>query len=383
MKGRGKRLGILVGLATAALASWWMLFRPEPLPVTVVRLERGLVESTVTNSKAGTVRSRLRSQLSPEIGGRVAAIAAREGDLVRTGQPIVRLDDAELKARVELEEQALEAAGAARVEACERRDQAERDLRRYRRLAESQVVSQELLDQIRTDRDAAAARCNAARSEERRAAAALRLARVQLARTIIRAPFDGVVSELRTEVGEYVSPSPPGLFIPPVVEVLRPDDVYVRAPLDEVDAARVRVGLPVRIRLEAYPDQTFPGTVRRVAPYIEDREEQSRTFDVDVDFAEGTRPSVTPPGMSADVEVILESRDDVLRLPAHALIEGNRALVVERDRLVARRLETGLRNWEYVEVRSGLEEGELVVVSLDRPEVRAGAHVRIEEVQNP
>ena len=85
------------------------------------------------------------------------------------------------------------------------------------------------------------------------------------------------------------------------------------------------------------------------------------------------------PGTSADAEVILSARDDVLRVPTQALLEGSRVLVLEEGRLVERTLEAGLRNWDVTEVTRGLAAGERVVVSLDRPEVKAGALARVPE----
>ena len=75
--------------------------------------------------------------------------------------------------------------------------------------------------------------------------------------------------------------------------------------------------------------------------------------------------------------MILGARDNVLRVPTYALLEGDRVLVVQGNKLAAGKVQTGLRNWEFTEIDSGLAEGDQVVVSLDKPEVKAGARVRI------
>jgi HlyD family secretion protein len=95
-------------------------------------------------------------------------------------------------------------------------------------------------------------------------------------------------------------------------------------------------------------------------------------------LAEELPPNLLP-GLSADIEVILDAHDDVLRIPTYALLDGDRVLVVEGDRLVARQLGVGLQNWRFAEVREGLELGERVVTSLDRPEVVEGARVVVEK----
>jgi HlyD family secretion protein len=129
--------------------------------------------------------------------------------------------------------------------------------------------------------------------------------------------------------------------------------------------------------MDAYPGRGFPGRVVRVAPYVLDIQEQNRTFEIEAEFDDAAFARGLVPGASADVEVILAAKDGVLRVPTSALMEGNRVLVVEGDRLVEKTVTTGLRNWEFVEVTGGLAAGALVTVSLDRLEVKAGARVRI------
>jgi HlyD family secretion protein len=116
----------------------------------------------------------------------------------------------------------------------------------------------------------------------------------------------------------------------------------------------------------------------RVAPYVQDAQEQNRTFEVEIDLDDRATARTLLPGTSADVEVILQVRADVLRVPAYALMQDTRVLVVRDGRLVATAVTTGLRNWDFVEIALGLAPGDPVVVSLDRPEVVAGAHARIE-----
>jgi HlyD family secretion protein len=353
------------------------VFRPEPVPVTVFRVARGVVEQTVTNSKAGTVKTRSRAKLSPEVGGRVAELSVREGDLVRAGQVLLRIAADDYRARVELQRRSLAAAEATRREACLAADQAVRDHDRYRRLAEDEIVSQELLDQLESKRDVTAAGCEAARAAEEQAEAALSLARVELEKTVLRAPFDAVVAEVGTELGEWITPSPPALPVPAVIELIQQTATYISAPLDEVDLAKVRRGQEVRVTLDAYRGQSFAGTVARVAPYVQDLEEYSRTIEIEVELEDREFAAKLRPGTSADVEVILETRSDVLRVPSYALIEGGRVFVVEDDTIVARDVETGIRNWDFTEIVSGLGAGETVVVSVDRVEVKEGAVVRI------
>ena len=365
---------VLIGVALR-----FTVFRVEPVPVTVFRVARGPVENTVTNSKAGTVKTRKRAKLSPEIGGRVAELPVREGDHVKAGQVLMRIAADDYKAKVALQQRALKAAGAGRREACLAADQAEREYRRYLRLSEDEIVSEEILDQLESERDVGIAACEAAEARVLEAEAALELARVELSKTVLRAPFEGIVAELSAEVGEWVTPSPPALPVPPVVELIQQSSIYVSSPLDEVDVGSVRVDLPVRITLDAYAEQEFGGRVTRIAPYVLALEEHSRTFEIEVEFDDAEFAAALLPGSSADVEVILASKQDVLRIPSYALIEGSRVLVVNDEELVSREVETGLKNWAFAEIVRGLEVDEAVVVSLDRAEVREGAKAVITE----
>ncbi len=377
MKSRGRFALVLAVVVVGALGLRSTFFDAEPVSVTVFRAARGTVEETVTNSKAGTVKTRRRAALSTEVGGRVAELFVRKGDRVRAGQLLLRLSDADLDARVRLEERSLEAARASLGETCGRLAQAERELVRSRRLAEENIVSRELTERVENNRDVAVSACDAARARVSQAAAALDFARAQLAKTVLRAPFDGVVAELRSELGEWITPSPTGIPMPPVLDLIDPSAVYVTAPLDEVDVARVRTTLPVRVTLDAFPGRTFAGRVRRVAPYVVDVEKQNRTFDVDVDLDDAPDVRALPPGASADVEVILESRDAAVRIPSHAISEGGKVLLVRDGALLEQAVKTGIKGWEFTEVTNGLSAGDAVVVSLDRAGVKAGARVRI------
>jgi HlyD family secretion protein len=277
---------------------------------------------------------------------------------------------------VTLRRRELEATRAEAERACLAASRAGRELERQRRLAAERLVAEDALDRFASAALEADAACAAARAGAESAAAGLELARATLDKRTLRAPFDGVVARVAIELGEWTTPSPPALPVPPVIDVLDPDSIYVELPMDEVDAGRLRVGLPARVTIDSHPGRTFAGTVVRVASYVLDGDAQNRTVEIEVDLDEP--PAGVLPGTSADVEVLLDTRDAVLRVPTSAVLAGDRVLVVEGDVLAERAVETGLRNWDFVEIVAGLEAGERVVTSLDRAEVRAGARVVVE-----
>jgi HlyD family secretion protein len=155
--------------------------------------------------------------------------------------------------------------------------------------------------------------------------------------------------------------------------------MYVSAPIDEVDAAVVKVGQASRITLDAIKGKNFPGKVKRIAPYVLDLEKQARTVEVEVVFSELPKDESLLVGYSADIEIVHKVHEQVLRIPTQTLLEGKRVLLYRADGLLEERtLSSGLANWQYTEIVSGLSEGDQIVSSLDRAGVKAGARVQPE-----
>lgn len=376
----GRRLLVLAVLAGLGVTLRLTYFRPAPVPVSVVRAEMGSVEELVTNNKAGTITAKRQAALAPEIGGRVVRLRVAEGDRVRKGDVLLALSDADLRAQLTLQERSLDASRSAAVEACAYADFSAGERDRSRRLLTDGAISQQALALAENQWTTAVAACAAANARTAQAAAAVDLACTNLGKTVLVAPFDAVVSRVSAHLGEWLMPSPPGLPMPPALELVDVGSIYVRAPLDEVDAGKARPGLPVRITMDAFAGRVFRGRISRVGAYVSEAQQQNRTFDIDVTFDDAALARTLLPGTSADVEVILDLRDDVVRLPTAAILQGSRVFVVRDDVLVAVPVRVGLANWEYTEIVDGVRPGDRVVVSLDRPEVREGARVTVTEV---
>ena len=302
-----------------------------------------------------------------------------EGDTVAAGDILMEFWNDDLLAQVRLAESELRAAQAKWEQACIVAELAQREAERQRKLAARNLASEEAIDQAESDALAQKSSCSAALGAVDVSRARLEVAEAALDQTRLRAPFAGIVAEVNGEVGEFVTPSPVGIPTPPAVDLMDTSCLYVSAPIDEVDAPEIRVGMTANISLDAFADRNFAGRVRRVAPYVLDLEKQARTVDVEVEFADPEDCGCMLPGYSADIEVILAQRDRVLRVPTQALGEGGRVfLVTDDDRLEERSIETGLSNWAWTEVRSGLDAGDRLVLSVDRAGVEAGARVRPE-----
>jgi HlyD family secretion protein len=306
---------LIAGVVVAALAAlvWW-LGRPKPVAVVLTEVGRGTVEATIANTRAGTVEACQRTKLSTIAGGRIEVLAVKEGDRVKKGQLLMQLWHADQQAEVRLAQAQLESARKRVVEACTLADSAVREAERRRDLFKQGFISESAYDAARVEADARSAACATARTDIAQAQARIDVARVAQGRTVLVAPFDGTV-----------------------------------------------------------PRQSFPGKVKRVAPYVTAVEKQARTVDIEATFDDPASAGPLLVGYSADVEIILEVRKDALRVPTSALLEGGRVLVLADGKLAERKVKLGLANWEYTEIVDGLAAGDRIVTSLEREGVKAGA----------
>lgn len=372
---------VLIVLAAAAYSIWWAT-RPEPAEVAVKTVTRGTVALTVANTRAGTVNACRRAKLSPSTAGQIAQLPIHEGDAVREGQLLLEIWNENLKAQAALAERQVAAARSRARSVCLRAGVAQRSAERLAKLRRQDIIPEERLDNAVSEAAALEAECAGARTEVGVREAELAVVQANLERTRLLAPFDGVIAEINGERFEFVTPSPLGVPTPPVVDIIENDCFYVTAPIDEVDAADIQVGMPVSISLDAFRRETFNGRVRRIADYVLDVEKQARTVDVEAVFDAVPESRRLLAGYSADIEVILEERRDAVRVPTEAVMDGKRVYVFEpaEGRVTSREIRLGLANWDWSEVLEGLAPDELVVVNVDNPDLTDGAPaVRIAE----
>jgi len=369
------RRGLIAAAVVAVLAALtFSLTRPKPIAVAVAAVDTGKVETTVANTRAGSVTACRRAKLAPPLGGRIDKLLVREGDRVKAGQVLVELWNDDLSARERISVEQRGTAQAHVREACQVADNARRNAERTRALRDKGFVSEERVDQAESEAKARQAGCDSARAQVQEASARIGASRADTSRTVVKAPFDGIVAEVNGEVGEYLTPSPPGIMTLPAIDLIDDSCLYVSAPIDEVDAAQLKVGMTGRISLDAYRGKHFTGKLRRIAPYVLALEKQARTVEVEVEFdgADDIRHLLV--GYSADIEVVVDVHDNVLRIPTSALMPGSRVLLLNADGVLEeRKIEAGLSNWEFTEVKSGLGRGDRVVTSLERAGVKAGA----------
>ena len=368
-------LAVLLLLAAAA----WYFTRPEPVRVQLTKVEHGTVEATVSNTRAGTVKACRRAKLAPTAGGQIAHLRVKKGDRVKADQILLELWNDDLQAQARLAEQQLKTTSTRVDEVCTVADLSSKEAGRARQLRERGFISPEGLERAEADAKAKQASCTAARSEIAQSHSRIDVAQAGLRRMVLRAPFDGIVADISGELGEYATPSPPGIPTPPAIDLIDDRCMFVSAPIDEVDAANIKAGQVSRIVLDAIKGKSFAGKVKRIAPYVLELEKQARTVEVEVEFVEPPTEENLLIGYSADVEIVHASHEKVLRIPTQTMLEGKRVLLYRADGVLEeRKVETGLANWEYTEITSGLNEGDRIVMSLDQAGVKAGARVQPE-----
>ncbi|WAG79020.1 efflux RND transporter periplasmic adaptor subunit [Metapseudomonas furukawaii] len=365
---------IPIVVCLAALLGFWV--RPEPVPVELVAVERGEVETLVANTRAGTVKACRRAHLSFKSGGQVSELLIHAGQRVQAGDVLMRLRQDDLEARVAEARARLDAQHNLREQSCRQASQDRLDQGRLERLAERKLASQDQLEQSATRARLSQLLCSGGEARIREAQASLDLQLAQLDQATLRAPFAGIVAEINGELGEVVTPSPPGIPTPPAVDLIDDQCLFVEAPIDEVDAGQVRPGMPVRISLDAFPGRTFAGRVSRIAPFVRELEKQARTVDVEVKFERVPPDLMLLSGYSADVEILLDQRQ-TLRVPTESLLEGGRVLRYDpgSGHLREQRVELGLSNWRWSEVRGGLAVGDRILPGLQHEGLADGSVV--------
>ena len=381
---RNKHLLIIAAIVAFLVIVLLYSTRAKPIKILVEAVELGTIEETVANTKAGTVKACRRAHLAPAMGGQIASLTIKEGDLVKQGDVLLELWNDDLKAEVNLTRSEAKSARARAESVCVQADISEKNAGRKTELKKTHAISEELVDQAVATAKSQRADCIASRTSAKVSEERIGVAEAQLERTLLKAPFDGIAVEVNGEVGEYITPSPPGIPTLPAVDMVDRSCFYVMAPIDEVDAPKIRPDMDARISLDAFKDRRFNAKVRRIADYVLDREKQARTVDIEVVFAQPEDMLEMLPGYSADAEVILKTKDNVLRVPTETIIDKQQVYIFNKDEqlLELRDVKIGLSNWDHTEIISGLEQGELVVTSVDRKGVEDGAFAIIDKSES-
>ena len=255
---------VIAGLAFGG----WHLTRPQPLAVLLHAVALGDVRATVSNTRVGTVKACSRAKMSPSAPGQVAVLPVHEGDAVVAGQIMIEIWNEDLKAELRQAETDIVASQRRADEACVQAEWAAREALRQRRMAEKHLVAEDAHDNAETRALTNRASCAAAHATSARR----NVIEQQIEKTRLRAPFAGVIAEINAKLGEFVTPSPTGIATLPAIDLIDTTCMYVSAPIDEVDAPAIKPGLPACVSLDAFHDKRCGAAVRRVAPFVLERE---------------------------------------------------------------------------------------------------------------
>ncbi len=275
-----------------------------------------------------------------KVGGEVRDLRVEEGMQVRAGQVLARLDGDQLRLETDKAHAALA--------------KMERDYNRNVELHQKGLVSPGAFENLKYDVDSARA--------------TYELTRLQLSYTEIRAPIDGVVAARRIKVGNTIKPGDE-LFL---ITDLKPLLAYVHVP--ERELGRLKPGQPAQINVDAAPGQPFIGRVARISPTVDPA---TATFKATVEVDDPT--ARLKPGMFARVGIVFERRERALQIPRNAIVDDEgqpTVFIVDQGKAAQRPIRIGLSNAGYVEVTSGLQGQEQVVI-VGQSALKTGNAVRV------
>lgn len=353
-----------------------------------VRMEavsrRNLV-STVTAS--GKIQPMSKVDISSDITGRIIELRVREGEFVRRGDLLIRIEPSTFEAGVARAEAGLASARASAVQSEANRAQAERAAQRARELRAQNpnLVSDEQIEQAETTLDVAEAVAVSSERQVDQAQAFLQEARDQLAKTVLRAPMDGQVTRVAVEEGEVAVP---GTFSRETGLLMTVSDlsvIQVNVQVDETDVVRLHVGDSTEITIDAFPDTTFTGRVTEISQSssrLTAATAADRAVDYDVEITLDNPPPDVRPDLSATAKIVTATRDSTLSIPIIALTvrentpissetapadttkgkkETEGVFVVQGGVAQFRPVKVGIAGEEHFEVLEGIALGDSIV----------------------
>lgn len=357
-------LKLVAFAAAAGGAVYWLRF--APVSVSLDQVTHGDIVHEVMGT--GTLEAHFKSTISPKISGRLHEVLADQGDQVEARKPLIRLDNQELTQQVEMAEASVTAAQAAidRLAADQAQAhaiivQAENDFARTLKLSQTKTSTLTDLDKAKEALGVARAgvsRSDAALAEGRKqvlvAERTLAYRQALLDDTIIVAPFDGLIVQRFRDPGDIAVPGSP------VLSLISTKELWITAWVDETEMSHVSVGQPARVVFRSEPDRTYGGEVTRLGRQA-DRE--TREFTVDVRTLE--LPKNWAVGQRAEVYIKTASKTGVTLVRAQFLRwrDGKPGVFVREGQYAAwRDVTLGLHGRESIEVVSGLEPGDWVLV---------------------
>ncbi|NOZ64437.1 MAG: efflux RND transporter periplasmic adaptor subunit [Caldiserica bacterium] len=314
--------------------------KAKEIPVRVEKVIPGIIVGSLSFS--GNIIPNTEVTVYSKVGGEVKELAVDVGDKVRKGALIARIE----KDKLILQEKRLKAS----LDSAEANfSNIEKEYARVKNLFQKKAVSQQKMDNVSTAYKSARARVEELKS-------ALSLARIQLADSTITAPIGGIIARKFVEEGDMVTATTQ-LRGTPIVAIVDMDTVKITVSVDEKDIAKLKIGERAEIKVDAYPGKIFPGRVARISPTFDPL---SRTALVEIDVPNPGH--YLKPGMFARIKVIIQEHNNALKVRKEAIINGINVFVVKEGKASLRNIVPGIQEGDWVEVLSGVAEGEDVVI---------------------
>ncbi len=344
---------------------------PRPVRVRAAHPKVGVVEETVTSNSVGTVEPEKTAVVASELAARILKVAVRQGP-VTAGQTVFELDFRDAEAEREVARREIQASKGRLEQAELRKKKVWSDLERYR----GTDVPRADVERLERDLDIARKDEEIAKLVIGTLEAQLEVLDLKIRKARVAAPFDGVVVKLLAEEGESVIPGRTLFTIHSAGPLL------IRAPMDEVDMGRLELGRLARVSFDSYPGEKFEGRVHEITPAASTDQKNNRTIDIKI-LVPNLPPNIRA-GMSANIEVVVRSRENVLHVPTHLVHDdregrGKYVFVVGNGTAKRRFVKTGLASWETTEIAEGLTARDTLVLPLQFEDERAVSEgVRVE-----
>lgn len=359
--------------------------------VKVTSVRTGSIEKTITSVSSGTVEPLRRVKLQALLPLKIKKVNLKEGDRVKEGDVIIKLDDAETKLRLELQKAALTTAEFRLHDMEEQYRLTKDNYERTKKLYGEGFIPESRFDEVKGQLVSTERGLAIAKNAINEAKLGIRLTEEELEKTNIRAPFNGRISFLNATRGEMPSyiGTDTGIItsqnlssaqdMKPFCEIIDDSVLKIKAPFDEVDATKIRLGQEARINSDTVPGIVLKGKVIFVSPVVSKTLEQNRTVDVEVSINKADKERLSV-GASVDAEIILHVEGDVRLIPTNSIIEkeGKKFVYSVENNIIRKKfIKTGISGWESTEILEGIKEGDRVITSLDVAGIEDGKKVRI------
>jgi HlyD family secretion protein len=344
--------------------------------VEVDRVKRGELISKV--SASGEVKPRKYVNISSNVPGMIEKIYVKEGEKVKEGQILIKLDSAQYEASVARDKAYIASLEEDLKNAEINLKKAEATYKRSLELHKEQLISDEALENAKTQYETALAQKNSLLHRIAQAKASFQSTLDSLNKTIIRSPIDGVVTSLKVEEGEVAvvgTMNNPGTVLLTIADL---SVMEVEVDVDETDVINVKLGQKAEVKVDALPDKILEGEVTEIGSSAKQTStllssssstsKEAKDFKVVVTLK--NPPSVLKPGLSASTDIIIAEKKNVLKVPISCLVvregenkkEEEGVFVVKDGKAQFRKIEKGVMGEMEVEVLSGLNENDEIIV---------------------